>query len=431
MFEIEKQRLAAESGCSTLMSMTIERWLLRGTLALSLLAGCSKDVGSEDPKPQLVPTIGQSGQEGSCSVSDVEELPFDPAERFERTFGRHETRVRWREGEDLQPATFEVEGRGGPRVALRCGGSAFVDVSVHMQVPASGVNIEFEAVAQAWAQGDAVMISTTLDGDFKSTLRRRAEELANDWGGYRDVPGATLYYFDLWEYAGAISGHLVARRDREFCGMANWPEAYCDTNKVALPADTKFENFELSQAFEEMQAIGERTLTWPDATTTSVRFELERNGGPLCVGPYFPRGPETILDGTEIEIPARIRVVTGDGRVDAELPGKVMAVTARERGWQNIVRLEGGYSGPRSVMEAAGVRVPIEAADGALINANVSAERAAEGERGLISISAFQPSMAVERSMELRPNWQGRPLGCSSVSEELVENVQGSFGYEN
>src|SRR5262245_29820515 len=100
--------------------MTNQTWPLRVALLLTVLPGCSKDVGSEDP--QWVPSVGQSGQEGSCAFEAVEKLAFDPAATFERALGQHETRLRWQEGEDAQPATFEIEARGEPRVALRCGG---------------------------------------------------------------------------------------------------------------------------------------------------------------------------------------------------------------------------------------------------------------------------------------------------------------------
>ncbi|HKU39279.1 MAG TPA: hypothetical protein VJR89_14055, partial [Polyangiales bacterium] len=291
----------------------------------------------------------------------------------------------------------------------------------------AGVNVEFEALAQAWGHGDEVMISTTLDGDFKSTLSRHAAEIASDgweFDVYRRASAATVHYFDLWVYDGEISGQLTAQRDREFCGMAVWPETYCDVHRIAFPQDKRIEGFDAEMALGAVRGLGDQMLLWPDGTTTHVQFDVQPAGGSLCVGPYFPHGPNLQpRDAIEVQLPVTIRVKTSDGLVDTELPGALMPVISHSTGLQDVFKIESGFIGPRAAVEAAGVEL-MRGSTADALSVSFTLTREATETIGMFRVSELDPAMP---QRELEPNWQQQPLTCSSASVGLGTSVQGIF----
>jgi hypothetical protein len=167
-------------------------------------------------------------------------------------------------------------------------------------------------------------------------------------------------------------------------------------------------------------------LSWQDGKQTQLQVEVAPEPGSLCVGPYFGRMPGDITDGTVVEAPARIHAVTQDGRVDAEIPGRIMAVTSRAQGWQNVVSMEGSFRGPRAAVEAAGVRLP---SGGAIGYVAIDASRTPAGVEGHLGIRSAQPTAADATPTDVEPTWRHKPLLCSSASASVDDQiVQGNFG---
>jgi len=175
-----------------------------------------------------------------------------------------------------------------------------------------------------------------------------------------------------------------------------------------------------------LQAVGDQTLSWQDGTQTQLHVEVVPEPGSLCVGPYFARMPGDITDGTVVEAPARIHAVTQDGRADAEIPGRIMAVTSRAQGWQNVVSMEGSFRGPRAAVEGAGARLPT---GGAIAYVAIDASRTPAGVEGQLAIRTAPPTAADVTPTEVEPTWRDKPLLCSSASASGDDQiVQGKFG---
>jgi hypothetical protein len=407
-------------------------------VALVLASACTGDLGSEPGGPSVIPTVGgQSGQEGSCVLGPVSELRFDPADMQRAVLGRHETTLRWNEsgkalGETrgragLQPATFEISARGEPELKLGCGGSAFLDVDVHMQLPESGLNVTFSAIAQAWGHGEEVFVSSTLDRAFQSTLRAQAKQLADDLGSAPALKDPEEYYFDLWLFRGAVGGHLIARNDRDFCGVATWPETYCDSHAVPLEPELALGDFELGRALAAMRDLGEQRLRWTDGRSTQVRFEVEQEPGGLCVGPYFQRSAEDTTDGTEIVVPVSIRATTSDGALDARLSGSLAFTLSAEHGWDGRVRMEADAFGTQAAFATGGVTLPLEAGDGQVLAVHFEAARASDGDGGLISVSVLSSDRLLTRAVGVQRGGEANPLTCSGPAS-VDEHLQGVIG---
>jgi hypothetical protein len=402
-------------------------------------AACDRQAGQEPLGPTVIPTVGgQSGQEGSCAIDDVAELAFDVDSLRAAVVGRHETTLRWSEADresvagderaGLSPALFEISPRGEPEVSLRCGGSAFLDVDVHMQVPDSKLDVTFEAVAQAWGPGQEVMVSTVFDRAFRSSVTGRAKLLADEALGTPQSSATEQYYFDLWLFAGHISGHLVGRNDSEFCGLAVWPEEYCDTHRIAMPVAEALGELDPESVFDAMRGIGEHALTWADGSDASIRFEIEPAEGFACTGPYFIRSPEEALDNIAIELPVRVRAITSDAALDVMLTGRLTALVSASKGWEGRVRMDLGASG-RADAIAAG-RPPLGAGDR---SRSVSLEATRDPEGDTIRINVLEHTVPVEQ-IEARAQRSGaeRELSCSAGSSAVAVDfvLEGSFGFE-
>ena len=400
-------------------------------VALALFAGaCSENLAPEPnaPKgPEFVPTVGgQSGSEGACADLGIKELPFDPEEVFARALGRHTTRSVWNDGSGKpQSATFEIKDRRKVEVDSECGPRSAHDVSVHMEVPSAGVNVEFEAMA-AVDLGQRVTVWTQLDGDYKSTLSEKAWDFDDT---VPPTPAATKFYFDLWWYDGEITGQLGVSRGKgesyESCWMAIWPNSYCGNARVPFPQDKRIDGFDAEMALDMVRGLGDQLLTFEDGTTTHVQFEVEPAAGPLCVGPYsLHYGEGHLLGAIEVEVPVTVHVTTSDGRVAARIPGSVTPVILPSTGMQNMFSVQGGFSGPRSAVEAAGVRL-FSDSDANTLSFSFSVTRDMKSTWG--TLAAWEYDLAMAPS-ELVTNWRERPIGvCSKAEVGVGASVQGQF----
>jgi hypothetical protein len=408
--------------------------------ALLLLGGCPKEMSIDTGSPRFIPNVGgQSGQEGSCAWEDNSPLSFDPAAVAERIVGHHESQLRWNQQPEAPtlsspnaPATqdisFDVSARGERVVSAGCGGpSVFLDVDVQMQIPESGVNVTFAAVAQAFRRLDILMVSAVLDPSLRNSSTVNAQDLASATSGVTMGSPPEAYYFDMWFYEDQFSGHLAWHKSQpdsyQSCGIAIWPEAYCDTHFV--PMNTAPSGFDMAAVVQRATALSGATLQWEDGTSSVVQLEVEPLSGPLCVGAAFPRSEQDTEDDTEVQAPIRIHVVTTDDQVDAWLEGAVTVELTPAGTWDESLELEAYATGRPAAFAAAGARVPSGNPD-ELVGVSVQAGRAATGDWVRVYASGYpNPPTPVPDGVSAG---RRRELSCLSGDSTVTTLLEGSSG---
>ncbi|WP_437720443.1 hypothetical protein [Sorangium sp. So ce861] len=170
-------------------------------------------------------------------------------------------------------------------------------------------HVALEAELDLDALSGSLVLTPQREGWALADLTIRGGMAAGaSWGSI----GARLEYSD-GEVAGA-----------GFRSIASWPTAEtCDRGGLPLPLDTALLAFSAADVLAENAEVA-ATFTWDDGTTTPIALSLEAADDVACVS----LGGE--FDEAGVRIPARLRLVTEDGRVDLETDVDVYALADAE-----------------------------------------------------------------------------------------------------
>ncbi|WP_437336220.1 hypothetical protein [Sorangium sp. So ce394] len=225
---------------------------------------------------------------------------------------------------ESRPWGSNDETEGGPAIAGDLCKSR-IEIDVELTIATSGGALA-ETVPAILSSSDPrhVALEAELDPDALSgslvfTPQREGWALADltirggmaagaSWGSI----GARLEYSD-----GEVTG-------AGFRSFASWPTAEtCARGGLPLPLDTALLAFSAADVLAENAEVA-ATFTWDPGTTTRIALSLEAADDVACVS----LGGE--FDEAGVRIPARLHLVTEDGRVDLETDVDVYALADAE-----------------------------------------------------------------------------------------------------
>ncbi|WP_148314420.1 hypothetical protein [Sorangium cellulosum] len=225
---------------------------------------------------------------------------------------------------ESRPRGSNDETEGGPAIAGDLCKSR-IEIDVELAIATSGGALA-ETVPAILSSSDPrhVALEAELDPDALSgslvvTPQREGWALADLTIRGGMAAGASWGSIDArLEYS---DGEAVGAGFRSF---ASWPTAEtCARGGLPLPLDTALLAFSAADVLAENAEVA-ATFTWDQGTTTRIALSLEAADDVACVS----LGGE--FDEAGMRIPARLHLVTEDGRVDLETDVDVYALADAE-----------------------------------------------------------------------------------------------------
>ncbi len=300
------------------------RWVLL-VVPATLLLGCgnesapgeSDSASSDAPSRESIRVArqgGQTGMEGSClpvpapapfSAADVREL-IEGMRATTLAYRPDQRSIRAASGDAVGvPMIVAVELQGEPKVldpdqGEGCNLRIQQDVVVTLSFDEPPLDVVIETTAYAFG-GDFAIIQPTLGGDVAEALGMSGA-------------GVTLSLsFNKNGMEGTIDAH-------DGCGEAVFPaSAHCsDWTRIEVELDRERDGFSPRDALAEFGELGAVPLRWSDGDQTTLSVALTEPPAWACSGEWV----ETFRP-ERLEMPISVRMVTADGRLDAELPAEL------------------------------------------------------------------------------------------------------------
>jgi hypothetical protein len=275
---------------------------------------------SERQTIRVARTNGQTGMEGSCQPVP-EPRPFSADDVRALIEGTRTTTLAYRVERRLPgssiddavglPMTVEVELRGEPRmdpeVFERCNVRIDQDVEVTLSLDEPALDVVIETTASA----------------FSSTFATAQLQVGGNVSAALGLPPGDVTTFTL---AFDESGMKGTFEQVDACGRAVFPASVrCpDWSLVEVDLDSERDGFR-ARLLSALEELGDVPLEWGDGTQTTLAVSLAEAPEWACSGDWV----ETFCP-ERLAMPLSIRVVTADGRLDAELPAQLSVQVATE-----------------------------------------------------------------------------------------------------
>jgi hypothetical protein len=341
--------------------------LLNNAWFLALLIGfsacSSQDAGTGERESIVIQSAGgQSGSEGaSCGIPQVEELDFDVDQAVDFVIGRHETeldiRPTWafvlnpESDSKPNPVSMDIVQRGQPRVDLDCGGRLLFDVEITLAFQNPAIDFVFDGEVTAFSETEAVLVST-LDKTLAEHLNAiQNATIQSEAGSYK-----LIVHFTSDGVVGILKSSFTQGGSDE-CRVAVFPELQkCPIDLInESDVNTPIHGFTIPKAIRRLSDLGPYQMTKSfGQSIIPLTISLAETPQWFCKSRSYDVqiGFEIAqrFNGTLIEAPITLRVVSEDKKLDIELPSRLEVYLDGDQSWDGSMTVGSVVIIPRSLI---------------------------------------------------------------------------------